>query len=133
MCEATPDNICISHVTFYKSTIYVARDDPVYAHLLVFFLLFSFLFCCTCSQDRWFILLTQVKSSFIVFCSFVTGGVEEDIRKDVWSFLFELYPWNSTTRYACKLALCDYTWLYLYNVLQWCIGNLQILCAYEGL
>lgn len=26
------------------------------------------------------------------------GGVEKDIRKNVWEFLFELYPCNSTTR-----------------------------------
>ena len=38
---------------------------------------------------------------FIKLCSIMSsiGGVEKDVRRDAWAFLFGLYPFQSTRRY----------------------------------
>ncbi|XP_066923802.1 uncharacterized protein [Clytia hemisphaerica] len=61
------------------------------------------------------------------------GGVEEDIRRDVWEFLFELYPFNSTTREREALNVENKV-RYEAMKIRWkdILKNLDIDNEYEG-
>ena len=67
----------------------------------------------------------------------VSGGVCPEIRREVWSFLFGLYPCSSTTRYVVIyvwIVLVEFLFIHSYKVLVFifiCSFFLMLLC-YAG-